>query len=533
MRRDFAQLADGPHDLLVIGGGIYGAWVAHDAALRGLRVVLVDRLDWGSGTSQSSSKLIHGGLRYLQYGRLGLVRKSLLERRLLLRLAPHRVRPLRFVLPVYRGSRTGRFKLGIGLRIYDALANARNVGRHHRLSSDDIEADYPFLNNADLVGGFTYGDAQTDDARLTLEIVEGAAEAGAKVVNYAEATGFILDGKRVVGAYVTDRETTRKIEVRADVTVHCGGPWVPELLGDARRPMKAPVQLAKGVHLVMPGLPTDRGILVQGSQRGRVTFLLPWYGRTLLGTTDTEYTGDPGTARIAAEEIDELLEKANGVLMGTNWKRADIISGFVGVRTLPASRPGRKTSSISRGFSLRSPADGLLVPIGGKLTSARSDAVDVVNRVESLRGHSPRKSRTAERPFPWRPDRYRRWRVESISDAMDAGLDEEVARVAGQRYGNRLGRLLDTVRETPELAARIVPDLPFVWGEVPLAVTHEMAISLEDVVRRRIPVGLLVKDPDQTLRAVGQMMQQLLGWSNQRMAEELNHTRRKLAVLEV
>lgn len=533
MKRAFERLDERSHDLLVIGGGVYGAWVAYDAVLRGLKVALVEREDWGSGTSQSSSKLIHGGLRYLEYGQLGLVRKTLAERRLLLRLAPHRVRPLRFILPIYRRSRRGRWMIGLGLRLYDFLAGPQSGGRHHRLDEKELFDKFSFINNADLVGGFTYGDAQTDDARFTLEIAAGAARAGARVVNHAEALELKFTDGRVTGAVVRDRETDRTIDLKATVTVLATGPWNSELLGAAAQPIDPGLRLAKGVHLVMPALPARRGVLVLTRKRGRVTFLLPWYGRTLLGTTDTEYRGDPAKATVESAEVEQLLGQANSVLNGVHWKRADIISAFAGVRALPAGRKRHKTSSISREFQFREPVDGLLVPIGGKFTSARLDSIPLVDRVEKILGHTPRPSQTGERPFPWRPEHYGRWRSESLSEAMSIGLDEEVAQTAGQRYGKRLDRLLTIIRENPELANRIVPDLPFVWGEIPLAIAHEMALRLDDVVRRRIPLGLLARLEDGTMEAIARMMQGLLGWSDSRVEEELIHARSKLAVLEV
>ena len=227
MKREFEKLRTGPFDLLVIGGGIYGAWIAYDAALRGLRVAIVEKEDWAAGTSSASSKLIHGGLRYLEHRHFGLVRRALDERRRLCRLAPHRMAPLRFVLPVYEGARAGRLRLKLGLWLYDRLGGKRQpVPRHESLARADFQRDYPFIEQDRLRGGFTYGDVVTDDARYTLEIVDGAIGAGVVAVNRAEAHGLLQEFGRVAGARIEDRETGKRIEVRATVPPTVPAPGV-------------------------------------------------------------------------------------------------------------------------------------------------------------------------------------------------------------------------------------------------------------------------------------------------------------------
>ncbi len=373
------EALDGPFDLLVVGGGIYGAWTAYDAALRGLRVALVEREDWGAGTSQSSTKLIHGGLRYLEGLEIGLVRRTLSERRRLLALGPHRVRPLRFVAPVYRRARLGCLRLALGLGLYDLIAGrAPGMPRHRRLSRHALLQDWPFLETDGLRGGFAYYDAVTDDARLVLELVDGALAANAVCVNHAEAV-LVEQGGRIVGAQVTDGMSGRVHAVRASITVNAAGPWAATLAG---MPVGAAprCRLVKGVHLVLPPLPMAEALLLTAQSDGRVFFAIPWYGNTLLGTTETDHVGAPSDIRVDEADIDYLLAEAGRALAGIQWTRADLRGAFAGVRTLRDDRAAR-VSDVSREWTLERPAPGLLMPVGGKLTSSRAEAALIVDAV--------------------------------------------------------------------------------------------------------------------------------------------------------
>lgn len=522
MKREFSKLADRQFDLLVIGGGIYGAWVAYDGALRGLRVAIVEKKDWAAGTSSASSKLIHGGLRYLERARFGLVRSALDERERLFRSGRHRVRPLRFVLPVYSDSRVGRFRLGVGLRIYDRLAGKYDSFENYEsLSKYELIERYGFLNPEGLKAGFTYSDALTDDARLTLEVIAGACEAGAIAVNGARATKLIDDGGAIAGAVVKNMESGESVEVRATMTANCAGPWSEELI-DAVRPSGKPLlRLSKGVHLVMPALPVNDAFLLISKRHGGVVFMIPWYGRTLLGTTDTEYRGDPDKVEVDDTDRAYLLAQANHVLKGSPWRESEIIGSFAGIRTLPHT-PGRSSAELTRELSIEEPLRNLLVSAGGKLTSARADAAMLLDLALARMNRERVSCPTDRCRFPWYPrGSFREWRRDSFVRGLELGMDEPTVNSCQERYGTSIDLLYDVIAALPALASRIVPDLPFCYGEVIHAVKNEMARNLEDILRRRIPLLLLCRPSRETLAQVAKLAGPLLGWADQRREDEV------------
>lgn len=527
MQRDIHRLEQGPWDLLVIGGGIYGAWTAYDAALRGFKVALIEKGDWASGTSSTSSKLIHGGLRYLDQFRFGLVRKSLGERRRLALLAPHRVAPLRFLIPVYRGQPVGPLRLRTGLRLYDFIAGKNQpVKPHDRLGPAQVLAHYPFLKQEGLRAGYTYGDCQMDDARFALEIIDGASRAGAITVNYAEARELLIRGGKAAGAIVTDRETGDTMEVAARVVVNTAGPWAPELggQGSSRRLFR----LTKGVHLVMPPLPTGDALLIMVKRDGRIFFMIPWYGKTLLGTTDTDFHGDPDAVRVEEEDIAYLLGESNAVFQEPLWDRSSILGRFAGLRAL-RNQPGRLPSQLTREWSLAEPLKGLLISVGGKYTSARAEAAMIVARAARLlQRPAAAKAPTEIRPFPWAPaGPYREWREASLGSGLELGVDRETAEYHLSRYGTTVEDLHAWIRKDPSLAARLTPDLPFCRAEVVHGVSSEMALHLEDLLRRRLPLLILSRTQRQTMEEAAALAAPLLRWTEQRCREEVSAVMQK------
>jgi glycerol-3-phosphate dehydrogenase len=521
MEREPGKLGGGPFDLLVVGGGIYGAWTAYDAALRGLSVALIEKNDWADATSSASSKLIHGGLRYLEHGHLGLVRKTLVERRRLARLAPHRVRPLRLLLPLYKGDRVGRARMRIGLWFYDRLAGGGQPVPPHRWLGPSEMLELVELETRGLRGGFAFGDCRTDDARLTLEIVDGAHRAGAAVVNRVEAQRLSVTGGRVVGAVVCDRESGTTREVEARVTICCAGPWTTGLSATATGASPVATRLAKGVHLVLPALRGDDALVISSNDDGRIVFLLPWYGRTLLGTTDTDYDGDPADVRVQQDDVTYLLERAARALSRPHWTESDVIASFAGLRTLPATRDSHP-SNVTREWSLEEPLDGLFVPVGGKLTSARADAAAAVDRVLRCMGRSVTTSPTENRPFPWSPPApYDDWLAATVNRATTLGLDETTARNCAERHGARIEEVLRHVRDDPRLARRIVADAPFCRAEIVHAARVEMVRSLEDLLRRRVPLLLVTRLDETTLDEIAQLAGDRLGWGETRRKSEV------------
>ena len=510
MNRNISALSSGPFDLLVVGGGIYGAWAAYDAARRGATVALIDRTDWGAGTSSASSKLIHGGLRYLEHGWIRLVRKTLAERELLVRLGPHRVRPLRVVLPVDRRGRRSAFQLRLGLTLYDWLApRGSALAPHRRLDPGELAAVCGFLSAQDLNGGFDYGDALTDDARFVLEIVDGSLGAGAVAANHVEALELLRSAGRVEGVVAEDRLTGRRFEIRARLTLAAAGPWLagPPFRNDAEPPR---IRRAKGVHLVLPALPTDRAVLLTARSDGRPIFLIPWLGRTLLGTTDTPFDGPAGSERVEDRDIDYLLTETRRALVDQPWSESDIVGSFAGVRAMVSST-AKSPGAVPREWKLGEPTPGLMLSLGGKLTSARADAAQAVDVVARRLGHALASSTTDSHPFPWTPEGvFADWLDDAVRRGERLGLDPEAARSAALRHGRNVDRLHALLVAEPALAARISPACPLVMAEVVHAARDEMAGTVEDILRRRVPLAILTGDDSAALAAATRLAEREL-----------------------
>lgn len=520
-QRDVASLKERVFDVLVVGGGVYGAWTALDAALRGLSVAIIDMGDWASATSSASTKLIHGGLRYLEQLRLDLVHTSLEERRRLVRLAPHLVTPLSFIMPDYRENRVGPLRLRTGLFLYDMLAGSgQPVPGHEHLNRKEMTARFPFLESHHLRGGFVYGDCQTDDFRLTMTVVRAAAAAGAVTANYVKACSLVLDVGDVAGVTAEDLVTGERFAITSRVTVNTAGPWVSEVEGSRRK--SDTVRFSKGVHLVLPGLPAREAFLLMTHKDGRIFFLVPWYGRTLVGTTDADYDGDPGKLRVTRAETDYLLDELRPYLPDAGWDADAVLGGFAGLRTLK-NEPGKPPSQVSREWLFTEPRSGLITSIGGKFTSARADAGKLVDRVmrrldRPWRDDAP----TDEHLLPGAPDGdLKRWRKQALADNRAAGMDGEMSAWSLFRFGTTAADVREFMAERPALAARMVPDLPFSCAEVVHAARSEMVVHLEDLVRRRIPLALLTRLNRPLLEEIAGLAAPELGWDADRVAAEI------------
>ncbi len=527
MKRRFSDLEKTAFDLLVIGGGVYGAWTALDAALRGLRTALIDKGDWASGTSTASTKLIHGGLRYLEHLRLDLVRTSLEERKRLSVLAPHLVRPLRFFMPIYETNRVGPIKLKTGLWLYDLLAGKdQPVAPHDRIGRRKAVALFPFLDEGVIRGGFFYGDCQMDDGRMVVEVVRAAVAAGAVAVNYARAASLRYDAERVVGATVADTETGREIEVTARTVVNAAGPWAPGI--DGGHLLRQSIRYSRGIHLVMPALPSPDAVLLMTRDDNRIFFLVPWYGRTLLGTTDADYTGDPDAVDATEADIDYLLAETTRHMKGAGWSRGDIIGCFAGLRALK-NEPGKPASQVTREWTMMEPRPGLFVSIGGKFTSARADAGVLVNCVVKELGREANgEPPTATHPLPGAPEGdFAAWCQAEAAANREAGFDADTAQTCLLRYGTEVDRLRALLAETPALAQRVHPQLAFSRAEVRFAIREEMAVHLVDILRRRMPVTLLSRPDEAVARSAADLAAGDLGWGEDRKAEEVARVMRR------
>jgi len=454
-----------PLDLLIIGGGITGAGAARDAATRGLRTALVERDDFASGTSSRSSRLIHGGLRYLEHGELHLVFEASRERRVLLRTAPTLVHPLRFTWPVYRGARVPKWELRAGLMLYDALAMFRNVGRHHMWDAAEIERLEPRLRHDGLVGGATYFDASTNDVRLTIANIRSAADAGARIANHAAVRALIVERGVVRGAEITCALTGRTVRASARCVVNAAGPWGDGIRQLADPGAKVGVRGTRGAHIAVPRLAagTTGAIAITHPRDGRVMFILPAGEFTIVGTTDTDYFGALDQVRATREDVAYLLEAANHYLPATALSTGDVVAAWAGIRPLVASNAA-STAAVSREHAITPGPKGMLSVSGGKLTTYRLMAQQIVDRVETAIGRPHARSRTAEDPLV--PD----------------GETE--------------------------------PDRTQVAAAVAQVVRHEMAMTVSDVLVRRLQLAYELRDNGAALApSVARLMAPMLGWT--------------------
>jgi glycerol-3-phosphate dehydrogenase len=521
MHRDFSLLKDHNVDVLVCGGGVYGAWTAYDAALRGLQVAIVDQGDWACATSSASSKLIHGGLRYLETFDFKLVRKTLAERQMLLKAAPHRVWPLRFGIPVYKHSRIGSLQLKIGLLLYDLLASTVPKIQTYRCHSHGEFAErFPCLEATGLKAGFTYFDAQTDDARYVLELIAGAQDSGAICLNYCRVNRFLENGDRLCGAVCQDQVTGEKTAVGAALIVNTAGHWSAHLHGDNR------YRLSKGVHLILPKVLENEALLLTAQTDGRVFFMMPWYGLTLLGTTDTDYSGDIDHVAVEDEDIHYLLSEANRVLRTVSWTADDIIGRYAGLRVLKPSDEA-SPSAVSRDWTLKITRDGLFSSIGGKLTSAREDAEHIVDTACKRLGIDAA-GQTFGKAFPWRPDTdYAEWCTGALHKAARLGIDNISAHWLLRRHGNRVPAVFELCEQEPDMARRITPALPFIMADLVFCAQHEMVVHLEDLLRRRMPLLILAKLTPAELQHLARITAEVLGWDQDIMNHQLDRCTEK------
>ncbi|MGI8522832.1 MAG: glycerol-3-phosphate dehydrogenase/oxidase [Nocardioides sp.] len=519
-------------DILVVGGGVVGAGTALDAVTRGLSTGLVEQRDLASGTSSRSSKLIHGGLRYLEMYDFGLVREALEERGLLLtRLAPHLVRPVPFLYPLHKTVE--RPYVGAGLLLYDTLAHLGkyDVGlpRHRHLFRKQVARIAPDLRTENLTGAISYYDAQVDDARLVLTIARSAASHGAHIVTRTQVTGFLREGERVVGVRARDLETGRDLEIRARVVVNAAGVWTDDLqdLLGGRGALR--VQASKGIHLVVPRdrIRSESGVITRTETS--VLFVIPWGRHWIIGTTDTEWDLDKAHPAASRADIDYLLAQVNTILREP-LDHDDVEGVYAGLRPLAAGE-SEPTSRISREHTVVTPVPGLVMIAGGKLTTYRvmgRDAVDAARPTLAAHQVSVRDSITERVPLAGAPG-FEARSNQRVLLARRAGL--HVARIDHLlgRYGGLVDEVLDLLAARPELAEPLPGADDYLAGEVVHAVTHEGARHLDDVLTRRTRISIETFDRGVACaRVVAGLMAGELGWSEARTADEVDHYLRRV-----
>jgi glycerol-3-phosphate dehydrogenase len=529
------EIAGKRFEVVVIGGGITGAGVAFDAASRGYSVALLERGDYAIGTSSRSSKMIHGGLRYLQNLDLGLVREALLERQLMVQLAPHLVYPTPFLVPSFAAERRDR-KLGMGLNMYDVMATTRvgrgrremrsskeededfywSPDRHRTIDRDELLELVPSLEPRDPNDAYLFYDCQTDDVRLVLTILGEAERFGATMLNGVNVTEVLSRDGRAGGVAAVEAESGERFEVEAENVVNATGVWAdrvgPEVVEEEDVPRITP---SRGTHLLLDreDLSTGSAACIVPAGEGRHIFALPWYGRTLVGTTDNDYDGDIDRPQPAAADVEYLLGAVNA-FFGTSLGDGDLVGAYAGVRPLLSTGDPKKSVDISRKAELYETSSGMLTITGGKLTTWRRMAKQTVDRLVERAGRDA-PGHTAEIPLG------RAARPEELE--APEGVGEEAIAQLAFRYGYAARAVLGLARERPELAAPIVPGRPDLLAEVAIAARLEQARCVADVLLRRTRLGLLaapqLRSAD-AVRPVARVLGEELGWSRRQVKRE-------------
>jgi len=530
MQRDFAALSQTTFDVLVIGGGATGAAIALDASQRGLSVALIDKDDFSAATSAASSKLMHGGLRYLVNGEVALVREGLRERRAWLRMAKHLVRPLPFLLPTYRDRMKSKGIVRLGLLAYDLLSFGRNSGMdvmqrlpsYRSLNIAQSLGLMPHLDQEDMTGGMIYHDAQMlSPERLCLAMVRTAMQAGAVAVNYAQAVDIQSDNGRVSGVKVKDRLSRKTATISAQCVVNATGPWADLVMQEAldAEPPKKLVR-SKGIHFITRDV--TRGTALAIPIGDEHLFVLPWQGKSLFATTDTQFDGNPDRVSVTKSDIASLLDKANRALPGLDLKASDIIYAYAGLRPLvadPAS-PQQGTYGLSRGSEIVDHGSsggpvGLISALGGKWTTSLRLGEEIVDLVVAHLGHEAPPCRSRDTLLSCTPR-------ENLTDFMDHMRDQfsDIATDKIDFLSRLYGLLLPDVMAEKPAALKALRD-PLLSARVHFAVAHEMAVQLEDVVLRRLIEGQTGELSARQIETIAAYMADALGWTEAQTQRQL------------
>ncbi len=512
-------------DILVIGGGIVGTGAALDAATRGLRVGLVEQRDWASGTSSRSSKLVHGGIRYLEQLDFRLVREALIERGLLLqRIAPHLVKPVRFLYPLTKPV-IERLYIGAGMLLYDLFSYSGGrppgVPHHRHLTKRQLLRASPSLANDAFVGGLTYYDAQVDDARYVANVARTASFYGAHVASRTQVEGFIKVGERVVGAKVYDRETGERYEIRARQVVNATGVWTDDTQAMVGERGQFKVRASKGIHLVVPRdrFQSKLGLLLRTEKS--VLFVIPWGRHWLIGTTDTDWDLDKAHPAATAVDIDYLLEHVNKVL-AVPLTRDDVEGVYAGLRPLLAGESDQ-TSKLSREHIVAHSVPGLVVVAGGKWTTYRIMAKDAIDEAAAALDGKVSKSITHDIALLGAEGYQAAWNKRS-KIARAFGVHKVRIEHLLNRYGVMTDELLDLITARPELQEPLPGADDYLAAEVVYAATHEGALHLEDVLARRTRISIEAWDRGVSAAPIAaKLMAAELGWDDARTESEIAH----------
>ena len=528
-------MSEQQYDLIVIGAGINGAGIARDAALRGLSVLLLDKTDVAAGTTSWSSRLIHGGLRYLEYAEIGLVRESLRERERLLRLAPHLVDPLPLTIPIYEWHRRGRWLIRAGMVAYDMLSFDKSLPRHHMMTKEQALRHEPGLRRDGLTGAASYYDAQVVfPERVAVESVVDAVAHDAEVRTGAEVIDLLTEAGVVRGVRWRDAQTGEEQEARAAVTINVAGPWVDHVLaGKGLGDVPQMIGGTKGSHIVVdpfPGAPSD-ALYIEAKQDGRPYFIIPWNGLYLIGTTDIRYDGDLDCIVPSEDEICYLLNETNIAIPDADLGRDDVLYAYAGLRPLP-HQPEGKESAITRRHIVRDHAprvEGLISIIGGKLTTYRNLAEQAVDAAVRKLGRDVGGSRTGKTALPGAAGNLERVRRE-LTEHPPAWLDPRSGEYLVRVYGTRAERIVALAERGDERLRKVVDaETGLIGAAVPFAFEEEHARTLTDVIMRRTMVGYGRNVALESAPAIAELAVASGRWSDTEAADQIAAFRRYVA----
>ncbi len=520
-------------DVLVVGGGINGAGIARDAANRGLKVALVEMRDLAYGTSSRSSKMVHGGLRYLEQFAFGLVFESVSERRILLRIAPHLVRPLGYIFPIFKTGKRGLGMVSLGMWVYEALSLFRSPRRHKTLKAHALQEVEPIVNTDGMLGAPLYYDCATDDARLTLESALDAARQGAIVSTWTRVTQFEKDqAGQVTGVRVRNELTGEEKVVNASLVVNATGPWTDKTRGLSKDGVKPMVMRTKGVHVVVnrDRLPVNHCVICPHPDDARGVFAVPWGDQTYIGNTDTEYGSVDGGVTATLDDVDYLLQASNTYFPQHQLSREDVIATWAGLRPLLAPESDDiSNSNITREHSIEVGADGVVTVAGGKLTTYRKMAAEVVRvslKTLKQRGHRLKvtRSKTAKVPLPGAaglPQGGLSSVKQSLRNRFGTVLTPVICDHLVDTYGARAEAVAELATGNPDYAKPLIEGRPEIAAQVVFAVQEEFAATATDFLIQR--TQLFYRDQDQGLGALSEvvrLMGQLLDWDDARKETE-------------
>ena len=512
------ELERSSFDVIIIGGGIIGTGIARDAALRGFKVALFEKSDFGSGTTSGSTRLIHGGLRYLEMLDFRLVRIDLRERETLLRIAPHLVKPLQFLVPFYDRSLFYRLKMEAGMVLYDLLSFDKTLPRHRFLNAQQMLALEPHLRSENLQGGAVYYDAQANSPeRLCVENLVEAEEHGARLFNYHEVTSAVYSGDRITGVRVRDTldAVARELEVQGKVVVNASGPWFDRVAARLTAPATPQIRTTKGIHITCPPV-SERAIVLFSPIDNRLFFTIPWMGYSWIGTTDTDFNDDPGKARATSEDVDYLINSAVAYFPSLDYER--ITFSNAGVRALVMEEGSESSVSrmhrITDGAANRAP--GLISVLGGKLTGYRAVAEEVTDMVSRTLGNNQR-CQTAELPLPG---------ARPVMETLEReGVDKETCDHLTRLYGTRAVEVLRLLDSDRALSRKLSPNYPDIAAEVIFAVRSERCVRTADFIWRRSLLGFSHDQGAGVWSCVTEIMGQELGWSSTTKVAEMENCR--------